>query len=197
MKEENNLKRKRMKGQFFLIAGLLLCIMFFMGLPKPEPLQEPTIEDIKYVYENIERDFSHALTLGLNESAAIDTMKNFTNFTYITLSARYIGFDSLWVISEGNTSTIINVSVGNFLDNEVNVTLTLTRASGTSTIKYVNATKNSANSTEFHTVTSDFNLTIAYNDESKTVEWERDKVNLYALVNLTRRENIRKEEFSL
>jgi len=193
--KKNSLKGRGMKGQFFLIAGLLMCVMFFMGLPKPDPLQGPVVEDLKYIYENIETEFSYALTLGLNQSTTIDTMKNFTNFTYTSLSARLVGFDSLWVVSEGNTSTIINVSVGNFLNEEVNVTLTLTRASGTTAIEYINVTKNSTNSTEFHAVTSDFNLTIAFKAESKTVEWERDKVNIYALINLTRGESIKKEEF--
>lgn len=188
---------KRRKGQFFLIGGLLLAVIFFMGLPKPYPLaQQPVVEDLKYVYENLETEFPRALTLGLNSTAAIDTLQNFTRFIDSTLESRYMGFDSLWVVSRGNTSIMINVSVGNFLAANVNITLNLTDAGGTSTIQYINVTANRTNSIEFHSVTSDFNLSISYNSETETLVWERDKANIYALINLTRGDTIKKEEFN-
>ncbi len=189
-------KGKKLKGQFFLIAGILLTIMFFTGMPKPDILvQTPTVEDIKYIYENIEREMPRALTLGLNQSAQIETLRNFTAFIDNILKERHITFESLWVTSEGNTSIMINISVGNFLGSSTNVTLNMTDDSGTSVIEYLEPADGATGSVEFHSVTSDFNLTIAYNDELKTVEWERDKVNLYALVNITREENSKKEEF--
>jgi len=189
--------RRKLKGQFFLIAGLLLALMFFAGLPTAGTLvQTPVAADLKYAYENIEYEFARALNLGLNESDQIDTLKNFTVFMTNSLSTRSIALDTLWAVSEGNTSSMINVTVGNFLASAVNVTLNLTDAGGTHTITYMDVPKDSANWTEFHSVTSDFNLTLAFNDDSGTVEWERDKVNIYALVNMTRGETIKKEQFS-
>ncbi len=190
-------ERFRMKGQIFLIAGFLLAVMFFAGLPKPDVMaQTPTTEDLEYIYENIEHELCRALTLGMNESAPVDTLKNFTSFTSDMLETRYISLNALWVVSEGNKSTIINVSVGNFLDSSVNITLNLTRNGGTQTIEYLDVSKSSEGSAEFHSVTEDYNLTIIYNDESYIAEWKRDKLNLYCLLNLTRGENIKKEEFS-
>jgi hypothetical protein len=197
MEKKNMSGSGRRKGQFFLIGGLLLAVIFFMGLPKPFPLvQQSVVEDLKYVYENLETEFPRALTLGLNNTAAIDMLQNFTRFIDSTLESRYIGFDSLWVVSEGNTSIMTNVSVGNFLAADVNITLNLTDAGGTSTIQYLDVTTDKTGSIEFHSVTSDFNLSLSYNSETETLIWERDKANIYALINLTREDTIKKEEFN-
>jgi len=193
-------KPRKRKGQFFLIAGLMLAILFFMGLPKPDSMvQGPVAEDLKHVYENMEREFGRALALGLNESLGVDKLQNFTRFVDGALKTRYIGFDCLWVVAEGNTSSIINLSVGNFLGNEINMTLNLTDDGGSSAIKYIGVNSDTTSFLEFGSVTSDFNMTISFNtsDEAATVVWERDKVNLYVFMNLTRSNNIKRDDFDL
>jgi len=190
-------KETKRKGQFFLIGGLLILMVFFIGLPKSDPLTYDPFNDIINAYSNIESELGRALTLSLNASSSIDTFKNFTAFVESRMTGRFIIFDALWVVSEGNASTITNVSVGNFLEAAANVTLNMTNDSGASEIKYLDVPKGGTNWTEFHTVTANFTLLIAYNDDYKEVGWQRDKANLYFMVNLTRGGNTKKENLNL
>ncbi len=181
--------KRSLKGQAFLIGAILVCVMFFLGLPKSMPIMESSSNDLHYFSLGIRRELPMALNFGLNESAPIPYLKNFTLYSENTINGYYANFSSIWVVSRNLTGTGINITVGNFLGSDTSVNLTI---SGTE--KQLSVKNNATNSTTFSSISQEFNLTIEYGSESKTLTWQRNKVNLYASFGITRENNKVSEE---
>ena len=91
-----------------------------------------------------------------------------------------IKYSSIWLVSEKN-DTGVDITVGNFLDKNITITLNISTTSKNLFVK-----DNSTNKTTFTSVNPLFTLKIEYDGTTKTLNWNRDKVNLYVRYNLTR-----------
>ena len=113
------------KGQFFLLGAILLAIMFFAGLSSLKPVTTPPSEDLKFFMENVKKDLPHSLNLGLQGGSGVNDLGNFTQFTDRILTDRFVNFTALWLVAEPGYNTRVRVTVGNFLDTDqvVNVTI--------------------------------------------------------------------------
>ena len=179
------------KGQFFIVGAVVLCMAFFAGLPPSEPLIRASSEDITHFSENIQRELSKTMNFGLDANNTVEYMENFTEFADRAMAEHLINYTSLWLIT-GNSSSDLNVTAGNFIWLvEADITLNLSGI-----VKNLLVPYNTTNSTVFSSVPSEFNLTISYEDMEKTVEWQKDKANLYALVVLTKDRDISKNELT-
>ena len=68
------------KGQYFIVMTVLLCSLFYVGMPKQSPLSEPIGKGMNYLYENIQKEMPSVLNYGYNDSVSYAYLKNFTNF---------------------------------------------------------------------------------------------------------------------
>ena len=180
-----------MKGQFFIIGAVLLAIAFFVALPHIRPFLTSPSQDMPFLSKNLKAEFPAAFNLGLNQSEPIKVMKNFSLFLNESLHDHLIDFTTLWVYSE-NSTTDVNFTLGNFLKQNITVTLSISTTS-----EEVLVTLNDTNSSLFTSPGSVFNLTISFNSQEKTVEWLRDKSSLYVFFQLQRGNDIIIEEVSV
>jgi hypothetical protein len=173
--------RRKLKGQFFLWGALLIVIALFVGSTSfTQRVVVTEADDMSFYSENIRKEIPKAFNLGLNRSDAIDTMSDFSRFLDTMLADKFIEYSSLWLVSEKN-GTGLNITVGNFMDKDVTMVLNISSVS-----KNLFIPSNSTNWTTFDSVDPTFELKINYNSINKTLNWWRDKVNLYVYFNLTR-----------
>jgi hypothetical protein len=178
-----------MKGQFFILGAILICSLFFMGLPRFAPIIKQPSGDIAYLSSNLQSELPHALNLGLNESDPIDRLTNFTHFLETKLQERNINYTSMWLIIQNQSSTDLNVTGGNFLGEDVSISINVTDGSG-STVNGLILLNGSTNSTTFSSVDPEFNITITFADQEESAEMPRDKTGLYAYYRLTRDDDV-------
>jgi len=178
-----------MSGQFFIVGAILLSIAFYMGLSAAKPLTTAPTTDMVYLSANIHRELPRALNFGLLDGTPEDTLMDFTRYIYRLMRERYINFTILWVVMRGNGTDAVEVIVGNLMGREVMVNLSMPGISRSITVP-----NNSTSTTILSAVPEQFNLTIQQPVKSKTVEWRRDKVNLYAFVKLLRGKDFIQDE---
>jgi hypothetical protein len=182
---------KKKKGQFFLLATVLLCVLFFVGLhfsyPSTKVITQTFSDDMNYLYENMKKEFPHTLNLGLNDSNPVEHLTNFSIFTKRIMNEHYTNLSLLWLITENSSSSDLNITAGNFLDHP---TIVILNISGD--IKNISVNVNSTNSTIFYSIPSQFNMSVRFNSEESKLLLERDKVNLYTFLKLERRERLLK-----
>lgn len=172
---------KRIKGQFFLWGALLLVIAFFIGsVGLTQKIIVTESDDMSFYSDNIKKEIPKALNFGLNESNGTSTLVDFSRFLDSVLAERMIKYSSIWLVSEKN-DTGVDITVGNFLDKNITITLNISTTSKNLFVK-----DNSTNKTTFTSVNPSFTLKIEYDGTTKTLNWNRDKVNLYVRYNLTR-----------
>lgn len=176
------------KGQFFILGAIMLIILFFIGIPFLQPSLTSPIRDLPLLSKNIRLEFPVAFNLGLNESDERAVMKNFSLFLNTNLADRLIDFSTLWLYAK-NSSENVNFTIGNFLGKNITVNLTISPIE-----KEIFVQNNGTNSTLFSSPGSIFNLTIEFESRTATVEWLRDKVNLYVFYELRRNRDVIKEE---
>jgi len=179
-----------MKGQFFLIGAVLLIILFFLGLPFISPSLTSPSNDLPFLSENLKQEFPAAYNLGLNQSDEINVLKNWSIFLNDTFHDHLINFTTLWITSY-NVSNTVNFTIGNYLGGNSTVNLTIS-----STTESVSVPLSDTGSVVFSSPGSIFNLTILFNSRSTTVEWLRDKKNLFVFYQLRRGNDILVEELS-
>ncbi len=183
---------KRRKGQFFILGALALVILFSANLSMTNPIISGPERYVSYFSGNIQKELPRAMNLGMNQSAPGAVMLNFSRFVQEEMSSRRINYSSLWLVAEGNESTTdVNVTVGNFMWGSRTVTITL---DGTQKSVYV--PDNSSNTTGYSSVPAIYNITISYGSTSRTYEWQRSKTSLYAYISLEKGEDSSKEHIS-
>ncbi len=179
------------KGQFFLLATVLLCVLFFVGLhfsyPSTKVITQTFSDDMNYLYENMKKEFPKTLNFGLNDSNSIEYLTNFSIFTKRIMNEHYTNLSLLWLITENSSSSDLNITAGNFLDHPTVVILNIS-----GDVKNISVDVNSTNSTIFYSVSSQFNMSVRFNSEESKLLLERDKVNLYTFLKLERRERLLK-----
>lgn len=191
-----------MKGQFFLLGAIVLIVLFFVGAPLIQPPLSSPGNDLPFLLRNIKAEFPVAFNLGLNESNELNVMRNFSSFLNRTLLDRRVNFSSLWVYSR-NSSTNANITIGNFLGGNLTVNLTYIDTS----INIITGSTNSVNtplfvpnaatnSTILNKPGTPFNLTIRFGSRNTTIEWLRDKANLYVHLEMGRGKDIVREEIT-
>ena len=181
---------KRMKAQFFILGAVLLCSLFFIGLPPRQAFIETPSDDMEYVRQNLEREFPIALNLGLDNENPRTTMENFTSWTRDVANGFLIKLSSFWVFTEVDPGTgNLTVSVGNYMGADMNVNLDL---DGDNRNLFVQ--EGDSSSTTFSSVGPTYTLTVQFGGNSKIFSWNRNKVNMFTLIELERGENLARSE---
>ncbi|UCD07907.1 MAG: hypothetical protein JSW41_03000 [Candidatus Aenigmatarchaeota archaeon] len=179
-----------MKAQFFILGAILLCSLFFIGLPPGQPLVQSPLQDMDYILQNLEREFPHALNLGLEDENPRQTMEDFTSWVRGLTQNFLLNFSSFWVFAEGDPLTgNVVVSLGNYMGSDMNVNLDLDGDQ-----RNVFVQDGDSQSTTFSSVGSSYDLSVQFGNEARSFTWQRDKVNLFALIELVRGENIARSD---
>jgi hypothetical protein len=178
-----------MKAQFFILGAVLICALFFVGLPFYGPQVQTYRKDLSLVSNNLESEFPKALNLAL-KSGTLENLADFSRFTRNTLAGQNIGVRILWVVAEPQGSDV-QVTVGNFMNGSQSVSITV-EGSG----QVFDVPENSTLARVFPGVLDSFQISIQFPGHSKTSTWLRGKVSLYAFMEDSRGNDIVAEEIS-
>lgn len=175
-----------------MVGAILLCTLFYLGMPPPEMITVIFARDLSYLHENIAEEFPRAMNFGVNESMSFNHLLNFTRFIYDRMEERRINFTCMWLVTEyldpGNPLTSnLNVSIGNFLGLETNFTVNISVGSS-QTVQGVVISDNSTGSLTFQRtdIAAIYNLTVSFNNYEKKITLPRGKVSIYSRVELNR-----------
>jgi hypothetical protein len=184
--------RRKRKGQFFILGAVLLCALFFIGMPPPEAVTMGFTQDLSYLHENIGGEFPVALNLGLNQSRSFSYLLNFTRFIYDKMEERNINFTCMWLVTEytdpdNPLHSSLNVSIGNLLGLETNFTLNVSVGSS-ETLQSAVVPDNSTGSLLFQAsnIDSIYNITVSFNNFEKKITLPRGRASVYSRIELER-----------
>jgi hypothetical protein len=167
------------KGQFFILGAVLVCMLFFIGLPLYGPQLQSYRKDLSFFSDNLESELPRTLNLGIKAGSGTSSLADFSRFAGSTLSGQGVKFQSLWVVAEPQTSGV-QVTVGNFMGQAQSLSITVDGNSQNLDVP--------DDSTEgrFFTASDNFQITISFPGHSKESVWVRNKANLYAFVEMAR-----------
>ncbi len=178
------MKKNRKKGQFFLLSAIIVATLFYIGfyITHAGPLISVSTEteDMKYVLYNLQNEYPRVFNDAASESNESGRLSDFTLFSRSAVSEKIINYTALWLYTK-NTTSGINITIGNFLEGDVIVSINI---SGTA--KNVSVPYEGTNSTIFSSVGQFFNMTINFNSREKKLSMTREKRNLYAYLRLSR-----------
>lgn len=179
-----------MKAQFFILGAVLLCSLFFIGLPPGKPLTQLPLQDMDYILQNLENEFPHALNLGLEEGNPRQTMEDFSSWVRGLTSNFLMNFSSFWVFAEGDPATgNVVVSLGNYMGTDMTVNVNLDGDQ-----RNVFVRDDDSESETFSSVGSTYDLSIQFGNEARSFTWQRDRVSLFVMIELERGENIARRD---
>jgi hypothetical protein len=163
-----------MKGQVFLIGAILLCTLFYMGLPLSGPsASSAPLGDLDSISGNLKSEFPLSLNLGLAEGRPVPALADFTLFAASVMESKFSGFRAFWLVSEPE-GTGINLTAGNFLGEPAQVTLDVAGDVRTLTLD-----DGQVESLGFGPVPPEFALSASFPGGSTAEDWDRDKHGLY------------------
>ncbi len=181
-----------MKGQFFILGAVLLCALFYIGMPPPEAITMVFTGDLSYLHRNIGEEFPKALNFGVNQSRSCNDLLNFTRFIYNKMRERRINFTAAWLVTEytdpdNPLNSNLNVIIGNFLGLETSFTVNISVGSS-ETIESALISDNSTDSILFQAsaISGIYNLTISFNNYEKKITLSRGKISIYSKIELNR-----------
>lgn len=180
-------KYGKRKGQFFILGAVLICALFFVGLPLYGPQIQSYRKDLSQVSNNMESEFPKALNLALR-SGSLEGLADFSRFSKSMLAGQNIRFRVLWVVAEPQGSDM-QVTVGNFMNESRTVSITIEGIE-----EDFDVPENSTLSKVFSSVPDIFQITIQFPGHAKTSTWLRGKVNLYAFMESSRGMDVVAEE---
>jgi len=174
-----------MKGQYFLLGAMIFCSLFFLALPLSGTGTSKS-DDFSSISDNIEREFPRSVNLGLANGHAEENAYDFGMFVREYLKERSASLRMFWVISKPVPGTsALNVSVANFLGEGSDFSIEISGDRKDFHLK--DGEKGYA---VFGMVPSNVAISLSSPDEEKTLEWKRDKVNLYLFYEIRRGKDI-------
>jgi len=186
----NAMKGKAAKGQFFIVGAVLICSLFFIGLPRFSPVIKQASGDLTFISSNLRSELPHAFNLGLNESEMLGHMEGFTHFLERVMGERNINYTSMWLIIRNQSGTDLNITAGNFLGEDTIVTITISDGNPGRSAMGLQLLNGTFNDTVFTSVDPSYNISISFTGQEETAEFVRDKASIYAFFRLTRSDDV-------
>ena len=181
-----------MKAQFFILGAILLCSLFFVGLPASRTVYHVQAKDIDYLADNLDRELPHALNLGLSEGVPVQAMENFTGWVRDLTRGMLVDFSAVWIFTDTDQSSgNVTVVAGNYMGNPVTIHVELDGDQRELVIP-----DGSSASTTFGSVADSYDIDLAFGTEARSFSWNRDKVNLFALAEMQRDDDVIRKEIS-
>ena len=178
----------RMKGQFFIIGALFICILLFFATGLQIGITATGTDDMDHLSKNLQKELPHALNIGINSSNPLGVLYNFTIFSTQAMKTRRINLTCYWLVFQQGDG-VVNVSAGNFLNSPKTFEITVSGIS-----KELHVGPNSINSTTFSVSGYEFDVGINVDDESESMTLLANKTSIYSSLVLERAENVIKRE---
>ncbi len=170
-----------MKGQYFLLGAMILCSLMFLALPL-SGIGHTKTDDFSDISLNIRREFPRSVNLGLEKGNPEENAYDFAAFIRDSLRGRAVSVRMFWVISKPVPgSGALNVSVANFLGEEGDFSVEI---SGDR--RSFHLSDGEMSYTVFAMAPSDVVISLGSPEGQETLEWKRDKVNLYLFYEMVR-----------
>jgi hypothetical protein len=176
-----------MKGQFFVLAAILLASLFFVGLPITGNMVGTVSEDLDLLSGNIASEFPAALNRVL-PSGDLGRMGDFSLFLEGQLEQRNADFANLWLVTQPDGGGL-NVTLGNYLGEDITVAVNVS-----DNLQMLYMPSGTMDSLYFASVPQDFPLRVGFADVDRHLQLERDKVNLYAFFSISRGSELLRKE---
>jgi len=177
-----------MKGQFFVIGALFICILLFFGMPINVSITKAETDDMSRISDNLAAELPHALNLGINGSGPVETLMNFTEFSIDAAGSHGINMTCFWLVFTDNGTTI-NVSGGNFMGSPKTFSINI---SGATKDLYVGG--GSTNWTTFSPSGYAFNVSVTVDGDVSGGTMLRNKTSIYSRLSLERGRNLVRKE---
>jgi hypothetical protein len=175
------IKKKNMKGQFFLIGGFLVLLLFYTGIStffSPGYSQKGIKGEMANFFSNIKDEYPAALNLGLNSTGGAQALVNFTDIVINATKGRGASLAALWILTH-NSSDNLNVTIGNYMGAALNVTLNVSGSLSTLEIG-----GGETASVVFASPLSELDFRASFNTTEKNLLLEKYKTNLYVFLEM-------------
>ena len=176
------------KGQFFILGAVLMCAVFFVGLPLYGPDILTGREDLAIISGNLEREFPRALNLGMKSGSGTASLADFTLFAGSALTGQGMDFKAFWVASEPQGQDV-KITAGNFMGQSQSVQIEVNGE-----VWVFSVADGSTQSRTFSGVPASYQIRIGFPGHSKTSDWIKNKTNLYAFTAIGRGADLAVEE---
>ena len=175
------------KGQFFIMGAIILCVIFFAGLPVQVIMSTDDTSDITILAENLESEIPRALNLAMLEDGNPDSLDEFIGFARNKTLERYTDLESLWVVTVPDTDNpgSIEVYAGNWFGSPTTLYIIIDSIGVN-----MNLNDQETDSASFSGVSSQFDIQVSFSGRTWSETLPRDKTNLYSYVSLSRGDNV-------
>jgi hypothetical protein len=177
--------RKKMKAQFFILGAILLCSLFFIGMPIYGPAMQASRSDLSFVSANVASELPRALNLGMKQGSGAGGLQEFSQFSRSRLLEQSMEMRSLWVVSEPQGSGLL-VTAGNFMGQQESVTVVIGGSSRTFEL--------SDGSVRSDLFPSGGHIRVEFPARSWEGEWPSGKVSLYAFTEIAKSGDVAVQE---
>jgi hypothetical protein len=169
-----------MKGQFFLIGAVLICMLLYAASVPLITVQGRPPEDMGALSDNMEAEMPHALNIGINSSSPAGTLISFCNFSRSAASSRGIDLSAVFVVFESTGSGTV-ATAGNAAADDATVGLDV---DGTHVELTVPA--GSVSSAQFPAAGEHFDVTVETDAGTYGATLPANKTSMYCALSLSR-----------
>jgi hypothetical protein len=176
----------RLKGQFFIMGALVICVIFFAALPPAIISGTGNTRDMSLMAENLEREIPRAANLALLDDGSPESLGEFMDFIRESTREKYLGMESLWVVGVPDPDNPGDMAFysGNWLGRAATVYITADSLG----ISHVLDDQETGSST-LSGLASSFTLEVSFDGRTWSNTVSRDKATLYCYLSLARGEN--------
>jgi hypothetical protein len=178
----------RMKGQFFMIGAVFICVLLFFGISPAIQVTSPPSDDMDFLAGNLQKEIPHALNTGINSSDPLGVLYNFTEFSEDAVLGRGIDLGVLWVVFMPGAGNV-NVSAGNLMDSGKTVSVNIS-----GTCKDIYVAGGAVNSTLFTVSGYTFDAEVTADGEITKAALLSNKTSIYSVISMERGEKVVRKE---
>jgi hypothetical protein len=173
-------KIKRMKGQFFLVGALVVCMLLYAGLAPLSVVQSEPAHDVSALSNNMQAEMPRALNIGINSSDPAGTLISFCNFSRSAAANRDIEMEGVFLVFEAFPTGIV-ASAGNAAAEDITVGVSVS-----GTYRELTVPAGAINVTTFPAAGETFDVYMYHSGETSYVTIPSNKTSLIATVILSR-----------
>jgi hypothetical protein len=177
-----------MKGQFFIIGGLFICVLLFLGMGPQVGITRTGTDDMDRLGRNLEKEMPHALNIGINGSDPVGVLCNFTGFSLSVAQGRRMNATSYWLVFRP-VGGEVNVTAANFMGSPLGFVINVSGVA-----KGLYADHSSVNSTTFSVSGYTYDAEVTVDGESAAFTLLTNKTSIYGIMTLERAGNVVSKE---
>lgn len=169
-----------MKGQFFLIGAVIVCMMLYAASAPLVNVQGGPDQDISALSENMEKEMPRALNIGINASDPAGTLISFANFSRSAAVSRGMDLSVVFVIFESTGSGTV-ATAGNAAAGQAIIGIDVD-----GTYAELSVPAGSVNSTQFPAAGDTFDFSVTAGGLTTDATMPGGKTGLFAISTISR-----------